>query len=342
MKTIGRAAEIFNRLESDGRAALDAFFAERKAEELFLDFKRSADNGDGERLHETDRKNLARALSGFANSEGGVIVWGVDASKAADRADVARTLVPIRNVARYVSWLEQAVSGSVVPPAPGVRSIIVFEDTDHNGVAATLIPQSPRAPHQTATHSENRRYYIRAGSSFEPAPHGLLAALFGHRPLPDIEISTTVGTAFPSSMLELTIELDLCNYGPGLVSDIYFNLQPVILPGERCAYASSPDDGDLWVVRKSRDGKHLVTREGFRLAPGARIPIMRPRITLLPPFTNRLQIRGNGGAAGCEPVDFELSCTAVSVLHVYDVFHSFAGAPPEAVRDAQIERLLGR
>lgn len=75
---MGRAEDLFERLKQGGETAIDELIEQRQAEELFLDFKRSADGASGRRLHDNDRQNLARAISGFGNSEGGVIIWGVD------------------------------------------------------------------------------------------------------------------------------------------------------------------------------------------------------------------------------------------------------------------------
>ena len=86
---MGRAEDIFERIQQNGETAIDEFIITRKSEELFLDFKRSADNGAGRVLHSIDRDNFAKAISGFGNSEGGVIVWGVDCSK--DKVPSSRT-----------------------------------------------------------------------------------------------------------------------------------------------------------------------------------------------------------------------------------------------------------
>lgn len=69
-----RAQELFERIKTQGKPAIEEFILTQKAEELFLDFKRSADNGTGRSLNQNDRKNLAKAISGFGNSEGGVVV----------------------------------------------------------------------------------------------------------------------------------------------------------------------------------------------------------------------------------------------------------------------------
>jgi hypothetical protein len=59
---MGRAEDLFEQLMRDGEAAIDRLIADRAAEELFLDFKRSADEGKGTKLHDRDRNNLARNL----------------------------------------------------------------------------------------------------------------------------------------------------------------------------------------------------------------------------------------------------------------------------------------
>jgi len=79
--------------------------ATRQEEHLSLDFKTVA----GSELKSTDdKKNLASALSGFANSAGGIIVWGVATTKNTTGQDVANELKPISDVAAFVNRLEEA------------------------------------------------------------------------------------------------------------------------------------------------------------------------------------------------------------------------------------------
>ena len=61
---------IKKRLKQEGEAAIDEFILNRQSEELYLDFKRSADNGRGPRvLHSNDRDNLVKAISRISNSK---------------------------------------------------------------------------------------------------------------------------------------------------------------------------------------------------------------------------------------------------------------------------------
>jgi hypothetical protein len=85
---MSRAAELFERFQREGKAMLDAMIEQKLGEELFLDFKRSADDGSGRSLHNNDRRNLEKAACGFSNSEGGVVFWGVDCTQDRDRGDI--------------------------------------------------------------------------------------------------------------------------------------------------------------------------------------------------------------------------------------------------------------
>ena len=95
---MGRGEDLFERVRNEGETAIESFIDTQQSEELFLDFKRSADNGSGNKLHNNDRQNLAKAISGFGNSEGGVIVWGIECSRDSKKGDVAYSKVLIQTL----------------------------------------------------------------------------------------------------------------------------------------------------------------------------------------------------------------------------------------------------
>jgi len=235
---MGRAEDLFGRLEKDGERAIDDLVSEQQFEELFLDFKRSADGGRGTKLHQNDRLNLAKAISGFGNSEGGVVIWGVECSKTADQGDVASAKVPIENPKRYASWLEGAISACTIPPHPSVRNLAVETATSGFGFVATLIPKSYLAPHQCV---KPVQYYIRAGSDFVPTPHAVLAGLFGRRPqafvfhmwsIPEAKLARKAATVLA---VEFEVGLLLGSHGPGLARDLYVNAK--IFPPDKPSMA---------------------------------------------------------------------------------------------------------
>jgi hypothetical protein len=219
-----RAEELFEKIKSKGKVAIEEFILTRASEELFLDFKRSADNGSGRQLHRNDLSNLRKAISGFGNSEGGIIVWGVDCSGDFDGSDVAKAECPITDVKRFVSWLEGAISGCTIPPHSGVKNYPVETDNGNKGFVVTYIPKSENAPHQEIGSS---RYYIRAGSNFMPTPHDVLAGMFGKRPQPKVR---RFFRQYPfqvnkqEGIIIIPIGFQFFNDGPGVALDLFASL----------------------------------------------------------------------------------------------------------------------
>ena len=183
---MSRAEDIFQKLIYFGEDAIDEFILDLQTEELFLDFKQAVSNGKNfKTLHKDDRRNLAKAISGFGNSEGGVIVWGVSCSRDVEIGDVAKAKVKVQNVHRFLSWLENAISGCTIPSHNGVRNHIISVDDNGDGFVATYIPKSEITPLMTAS---NSTIYIRSGSNNVPAPYAVIAGMFGKRPQPNIEL----------------------------------------------------------------------------------------------------------------------------------------------------------
>lgn len=183
---MSRAEDIFQKLIYFGEDAIDDFIVNLQTEELFLDFKQAVSTGkNGTSLHKDDRKNLAKGISGFGNSEGGVIVWGVECSRDYEIGDVAKAKVKVKNVHRFLSWLENAISGCTIPSHNRVRNHIISVDENGDGFVATYIPKSDLAPLMTTM---GNNIYIRSGSNNVPAPYSVIAGMFGKRPQPNIEL----------------------------------------------------------------------------------------------------------------------------------------------------------
>src|SRR6476660_1812571 len=124
-------------------AQIDEFIDVRQEENLTLDFKlvNRADLSQTE-----DKRNLAKALSGFANSSGGLVIWGVDARKNLDSVDCAMGKQPITSLSRFIGRLNELTGDFVSPLVDGVRhrTIAVGSDT---GFAVTIVPESDSGPH---------------------------------------------------------------------------------------------------------------------------------------------------------------------------------------------------
>lgn len=313
-----RCQEIYKRIVTKGRAAIEEFIVDRKSEDLFLDFKRSSDDGTGVKLSGNDRKNLAKAISGFGNSEGGVIVWGVDCSLDVDGADVAHTEVFINNPRRFASLLQGVVSGCTVPPHSHVENHVI-EIENGRGFVVTLIPKSNSAPHQMLP---DRKYYIRAGSDFVPTPHDVLSGMFGRRPQPHVFHQYIVGKPkLENNSLNITFGIAIHNEGPGIASDIFCTCLMQYLPGDDSQMKFELADISNWVgsLDFGRQAS-LISVPGYRLPPGGNAQPLIVHLSLTPPFNGLLKISGAVGSGESRRYDFVIERDANAILEQYELF----------------------
>lgn len=169
--------------------ALNDYVTSQQGEDLLLDFKVA----NGANLnHPDDKKNLAKALSGFANSSGGLIVWGINARKNEQGVDCAVGTQEIEPISLFIARLNELTSRSVAPPVDGVRhkSIVLADD---RGFAVTLVPESDSGPHMAKLGED--RYYKRSGDTFYKMEHFDLEDMFGRRKQPKLSIDARVTRA---------------------------------------------------------------------------------------------------------------------------------------------------
>lgn len=318
---MSRAEDIFQKLVYFGEDAIDEFIMASQTEELFLDFKQAVSSGKNyTSLHRDDRKNLAKAISGFGNSEGGVVVWGVECSRDIEIGDVAKARVKIKNVHRFSSWLENAISGCTIPSHNKVRNHIIC-DQNGDGFVATYIPKSEIAPLMTTVGST---IYIRSGSNNVPAPYSVIAGMFGRRPQPDISLKFGTKSIIvlenidedmlypnsidnpPEKYIKISFSINGCNNSNVIAREMYLSCSVASTGGEynkvRFLNYNQMDsipgiDGQL----------NLITRPELRLPPRGIIKFTNVNIILSPYIDDDLFIEGVIGADSAAPKDFRLA-----------------------------------
>jgi len=329
-----RASDLFERFVTGGEATIDEFIAEQISEELFIDYKRVTNDGSSSRLEQADKENLARAISGFGNSEGGVIVWGVDCRNDPQRGDVPVKKHPIKDVKRFLSYLEGATSGCTVSPHDGVRHHLIESPTSSEGFVITLIRPSMYAPHQCVVGKYRGRYYIRVGSNFEQAPHGLLASMFGRRPAPYIFHTWQIGggispgrsteilraTTLPESSPYAICKFFIRNHGTTVARELYLNFA-FSLPGPNCLLYPAPKRG--WTHNQSMlDWQHVMAPEHYRLPPGAMVNPVSFQIFIEPPFVQQLWYEISFGCEYSQVARFTKAIPPDRLQNAYNVFVS--------------------
>jgi hypothetical protein len=163
--------------EAVSRASIEDYVIQGREEDLHLDFKTVANPG----LASDDRRSLAIAVSGFANSDGGLIVWGVEARKNADGVDCAVSTQEISNARLCLTRLNDLTGQAVSPLVDGVDHRLIPTESG-GGFCVSIIPASQGGPHMAKLRED--RYYKRNGSAFHRLEHFDLEDLFGRRPKP--------------------------------------------------------------------------------------------------------------------------------------------------------------
>ena len=318
---MSRAEDIFEKLVYFGEDALDEFIRDRQTEELFMDFKQANSTGKhGWSLSPDDRRNLAKCISGFGNSEGGVIVWGVECSRDMDVGDVAKDKIKVQNVHRFMSWVESAISGCTIPSHNRVRNHIISVDENGDGYLATYIPRSEIAPLMTTI---GNNIYIRSGSNNVPAPYAVIAGMFGRRPQPNVALKfenkklevlenddedilypRTIDTP-PQKYVKISFDIQCANDSNVIARELYLTCTTENTGGEynRVRFG----EYNMMANFSGMEGHlNLITKPEMRLPPRGILKFTRMEIVLSEYIDDDLLINGVIGADGAMPRSFRI------------------------------------
>ncbi len=279
-------------IKKRGHKALADIVARKDAEKFFIDFKQTQkDDYSGQRtLYESDKKNLARAISGFGNSEGGIIIWGIDASGRTD--DYAKLIKPIKGIDNFKSLLESFVSLLTLPVHETVESFVIKKKRgDTGGVAVTIIPKGNGRPYQNIG---DYKYYMRGGDSFVPVPHGVLQGMFGQTPQPNVFWMFNVNKTpiiGASKEIKWQIGLMAVNGGLGIGEDIY-GFARAWSPGDNCQIGVELTDTHNYDFYKAYGVEFsFMSKPKFRIGYQQRSQMMVMDFSLLPPFTKEMYVK---------------------------------------------------
>lgn len=153
-------------------------------EKLHYDYKTKDDSIEA-KLGDPDKRNLAKAISGFANSAGGVLIWGIEDKDVKPK--------PIKHAEQFLRNLLDLAPIATEPGVQGVDGHFIPADEDDNdaGFALLFVPESDVGPHRVILKDKviQDHYYFRSGSSFLKASHSQLEDMFGRRPKPKLVLS---------------------------------------------------------------------------------------------------------------------------------------------------------
>ena len=310
---MSRAYELFERLREGKCLALDALIADREPESLFLDFKRASEDGAPPKLEQDVNENLSKAISGFANSSGGVVIWGVDCQLDKAKGDELAKKHPLVNASGFNTKIQAAISRTTLPAHPGVQ-VLSFDEPAKSpaGYVAVYIPQSIVGPIRSL---KSNHYHVRTGSAFGYVPHDVLAGMFGRRPQPNPDVNVISHPArldHQPGHLVLSIGLVAVNLGSVVgerpyLSGFFGDLPPGFLT------VSAADAKHYSVRRGQIPNFSVVSSAGFLLVPGATEHMCDVVISIPVSDPRAINIECTLGVLGAPPKRFTLAASADDV-----------------------------
>lgn len=205
---------LFDQLQD--LAAIDRLIQDAVRESETIEYKR-ADAA----LQDAALDEVAKDVSAFANSTGGVLIYGVRTQKDRD------TMLPVERIPILednIDRIHRAIGAYIRHPVPGIRSKTLPVD-GHPQALIIEVPASPLTPHQSI---RDRRYYRRQGGDSVPMAHELLELYFGRRLgpwlLPDLR-GTKQSSDARGFALALSTSLWLLNDGAGTAREIVVSIR---------------------------------------------------------------------------------------------------------------------
>lgn len=190
--------KLFKQFKDGGISFLKSLKDGKASENEILDFK-LAKNSDHS-LETEDKANLSKAISGFANTKGGLLVWGVYCAENENGEDCVQDLKPISNLIAFKSGVQAVTCQLTGPTVQGIEHFCIFEDDAKNsGYLVMHIPKS-----ETLVESlfkKNKGFYERAGSSFVEMDDQRLVSKAKYKPLAKKVLPYLRFTAFYIGML---------------------------------------------------------------------------------------------------------------------------------------------
>lgn len=188
---------------------IDKLIKDEVQEDLHLEYKQSL------ALNKSKGNEIAKDVSAFANSDGGVLIYGI----------VEENKLPVRNdggVDHTVysrEWLEQIMSSRITPRVDDIHIIPILISGDRS-IYVVEIPKSNRGPHQ----SSDNKYYKRHNFHSVPMEDYEINDVRNRRrivpPLVNIDIQNR----------RMMTYLTIANVGEQTAEDIRFDLPNELLP----------------------------------------------------------------------------------------------------------------
>lgn len=147
------------------------------------------------RLDRSMKVKLGNSVSGFANTDGGVIIWGMSTTPhSSTNSDTLTQIAPLGQARTFLNSVQNEIPRLTMPVVSTAVSKLIKERTpDTRGVVVTHIPVTSSDPVQC---NNDGVFYMRVADGFQKMPYSILQRMFASPQSPDLypEIDTRLIT----------------------------------------------------------------------------------------------------------------------------------------------------
>ncbi len=234
------AREFFDsiRLADDPVAAIRALANSDPPtfEDDWLECKQEPDDIRDPKQRDNKMKQMwLQALSGFANNEGGVLVWGLVARKRSkeDPTDCVTAEKPVSDPFGLKSKLNEWRRQGTDPPVGNVQ-IEAYEHPSGSGrgFVVCFIPEGPYKPYRT-NEGDKSQFYLRTSDNFVIMSLAVLRAVFHPRTGARFWLEAELSWAFVGrdqaqrgKPILMSLEARVANRGTATAKDLLIRCEP--------------------------------------------------------------------------------------------------------------------
>ena len=195
---------------------LESYISNKIEENKHLDYKGAGaiHNSDGK------KKEISKDVSAFANSDGGIIIYGIREYDSSEKKHLPEKLDPIDRKTFSKEWLENIITGNISPIIEDITIHSVTIDEERNECAYVVEIGKSNTAHQ----AKDNRYYKRREFKSTPMEDWEVKDVINRSAKPVIEIVLIAkSNSFVERVLTKTnnqIKLMIRNTGNSAVNHI--------------------------------------------------------------------------------------------------------------------------
>lgn len=255
---------ILEKLNTEKEAGL-AVISQDQVECFFVDYKEVTEDFSQKTSLNDYWGTLAKAISGFGNALGGLLIFGVKNND--------KSIAPFIGYKNFEILVNEFVSRSTNPKHESVRTLSFVSNNDPSkGYVVVEIPQSLNRPLQVISNNFNHRYFYRSGESHNDIPHDVLVGMLGHRIPPRMIVQWYTSEVEISD--KFVFEMVLRNASSVIARDVWMNID-VGMPNINVSLTNFANQLEGATVNNSCN---LITKSTYKMPPQGQLSMLKLEI----------------------------------------------------------------